>query len=346
MQVYPNQFQQHLERNGLPAFVLIFGEENQQKFDCIEWVRSMATGLGFEERQSFAVDKQFNWQAIIDDGMTMSLFSSKKLVEIEIPDGKPGAAGSKILVELSQAPTPDTLYVIHGGKIGRDVQNTKWFKSLDKNGFHTLCYPLEGQRLEQWISQRFKQQQLQPDYEVVQFMAGFCEGNLMAAAQEIEKLALVSDVPTISLELVKRQIADHSKYTVFQLVDTLLQGNSQRAIKILTRLESEGLEANQVLWFLVKETQLLLDIQTQQQLGNPLNQIFTELRIWKSKQALYSQALNRLPSPLLMDIIEDLSSLDLALKSSTVRRPYIEISHVILQLCGFNLSQVPLSCSS
>lgn len=342
MNLYSNQFGQHLQRHGVSPFTLIFGDEPQQKFDCIEALRITAKAAGFDERECFTADKQFDWQSLLDSSMNLSLFASKKLVEIEIPDGKPGAIGSKALIQLTQQPVEDTIYLVHGGKIGKDVQKTKWYKAFDQQGVSITCYPLEGKRFEQWIQQRFNQQQRSADQDSVAFIADFCEGNMLAAAQEIEKLCILSDSPQFNYAWVKTQCSNHSRFNVFQLIDTLLNGDSTRAIKILTRLESEGIEANQILWFLIKESNTLRTIHSQQSQGKSLTAIYSELRIWSSKQAMYSSALQRVNVDLLEQLQAKLSALDVAMKSMVLPRPYVELVHVSLLFCGYDLATIAL----
>lgn len=342
MNVYSNQFHQQVERNGLAPFTMIFGDEPQQKFDCIEMIRTAAKAAGFDERECFTADKQFDWQSLLDSGMNLSLFASKKLVEIELPDGKPGTVGSKALIQLTQQPAEDTIYLLHGGKIGKEVQKTKWYKAFDNQGISTTCYPLEGSRFEQWIQQRFSQHQRSADRDSVAFIADFCEGNMLAAAQEIEKLCILSDKPQFDYAWVKMQCSNHSRFNVFQLIDTLLIGDSTRAIKILSRLESEGIEPNQILWFLIKESNTLRAIHSQHHQGKSLSTIYSELRIWSSKQGMYSSALQRVNVELLEQLQAKLSALDVAMKSMVLPRPYIDLVHVSLLFCGYDLNTIAL----
>lgn len=343
MNLYANQFPQHVSRHGLPPFILIFGEEPQQRNDCIGVVRNLAKQQGYDERQSFSADSQFNWQSVVDDGMSMSLFSSKKLVEIELPEGKPGASGSKVLLNLAEQVADDTIYLLHGGKIGKDVQNAKWFKTLDKLGISTICYQLEGKRLEQWLMQKFQERNKQAEPQAIALIAAFSEGNLLAAAQTVEKLCLLETHQHISLEQAKAHVADNTKFSVFQFTDTLLQGDATRAIKMLNRLEAEGTEPNQILWFLIKEAQLLLSLKSEQLRGQSLTAAFNAQRIWKSKQSLYISALQRLDIESLMALTDKLAELDIALKSSVICRPFVELSHVGLLFCGYPLHQLPLN---
>jgi len=188
MQCYPNRLKEQLSKRLAP-FYLIFGDEPQQKLESIELIRQLAKQHGFDERQSLMADTGFQWNSLLEATQSLSLFAAKQFVELELPTGKPGSEGGKILQQLAAQSSTDVLVVLHGGRIGKDVQSTKWFKSLDQNGLYVPCYPLEGRALQAWINDRLRLSQLHPTPELVTLLADYCEGNLLAARQEIDKLA-------------------------------------------------------------------------------------------------------------------------------------------------------------
>ena len=252
MQVYPNRF--NIDSTAeLKPFYLFFGDEPQQKLECIESIRSAALTRGFDERQSLVADGQFSWDTLIEATQTLSLFSTRQIIELELPTGKPGAEGSKVLTSLAQQINPDVLIVIHGGKIGKDVQNTKWFKAVDMHAIYVPCYPLEGNALYQWINNQMRLVGMQSSKQVSQLLVDYCEGNLLAAKQEIQKLMLLYPQGNPSFEQVEQAVVDQSRFTVFHLIDVLLSGDAQKAVKMLYRLESEGVEPNIIVWALTRE---------------------------------------------------------------------------------------------
>ncbi|WP_412972933.1 DNA polymerase III subunit delta [Glaciecola sp. MF2-115] len=343
MQVYPNRFDQHIKQQGLAPFMLIFGDEPQQKLDMIDSIRSLAKSQGFDERQTLVADSDFSWSQLIDATQSMSLFSDKQYIELTLPTGKPGAEGSKVLSAIAENPSPDTLIVIQGPKIGKDVQKAKWFKALDKEGLFSICYPLEGRPLVQWIEQRCRALDVNINPAGVNLLADFSEGNLLAAKQEIEKLALMyaDNGQQVDEKTLAAGTVDQSRFTVFQFVDDLLAGDIQKAIKILYRLESEGVEPNIVLWNLIKEAQTLAECQAMQSLEGNIN--FNKLRIWQNKQVLYKNTLRRL-SPKHVNILnQHLQQADLILKSETTARPYILLSHLALLFLPAPLENMPLN---
>jgi DNA polymerase-3 subunit delta len=339
MQVYPNRFSVSASA-ALKPFYLIFGDEPQQKLECIEQIRQAAQGQGFDERQSLLVDSQFSWDSLIEATQTLSLFSDRQMIELELPTGKPGAEGSKVLSLLAQQLSPDVLLVIHGGKIGKDVQNTKWFKALDKHALYVPCYPLEGNALFQWMNQQMQSAGLQPSIQISQLLVDYCEGNLLAAKQEIQKLLLLYPNGKPSLKQVEQAVVDQSRFTVFHLVDVLLAGDATKAVKMLYRLESEGVEPAIIIWALTREWQTLQAIMFDRQQGKSIN--WNQHRIWKNRQGLYQSALQRLTLNHLRLLQQKLAEFDNAIKQTQISRPYVELCHLCLLFIPYSLHDLPL----
>lgn len=343
MQVYPNRFSVDASAQ-LKPFYLIFGDEPQQKLECIEIIRVAALAQGFDERQSLVVDQQFSWDTLIEATQTLSLFSNKQLIELELPTGKPGAEGSKVLAAIAQNVNPDVLIVIHGGKIGKDVQNTKWFKAVDKQGIYVPCYPLEGNALYQWLNNQMRQAGMQPSQQISQLLVDYCEGNLLAAKQEIQKLILLYPQGNPSLEQVEEAVVDQSRFTVFHLIDVLLAGEAQKAIKMLYRLESEGVEPNIIVWALTREWQTLQSLLFERQQGKTIS--WNQHRIWKNRQPFYHSALQRLSLEHMQALQQKLTEFDIAIKQSQVVRPYVELCHLCLLFIPCSLHNLPLDYGS
>jgi DNA polymerase-3 subunit delta len=341
MQVYPNRIESIITK-GLAPFYLVFGDEPQQRFETIELIRSTGKNQGYDERLNWITDNQFEWDLLLEASQSMSLFSSRKMIELELPTGKPGAAGSKALIKCAEQTNPDVTFILHGPKIGRDVQNSKWFKTLDKLGVYVPCLPLESKTLKQWISNRCQSAQLQIDTAKVDFLADYSEGNMLAAAQEIEKLSLLYGTAPFSLEQLQQSLANHSRFNVFQLVDSLLSGDSDKALKILLRLESEGIEPNVIWWALNKESQTLNQLAMFIKSGQPLHAVFKQLNIWQSRQSLYQLALSRLNQSALHALGSAMAKCDILLKSNHAVKPYVMLSHLCLLYMPHDLSRFPL----
>lgn len=341
MQVYPNRLPQTLASN-LPGIVLIFGDEPQQKLDAIELVRQTALQQGFDERQSLVADNQFEWSSLLEASQSMSLFASRQYIELEIPTGKPGTEGSKTLLEVVAQNNPDVMLVIHGPKVDKGTTNSKWFKQLDQQGIYVPCYPLEGDRLKAWLREQMQHLSLRADNRVVDFFADYFEGNLLAAKQELQKLTLLFPDGNVDIEQIDKILVEQSRYNVFQLADVILAGDAQKTVKLLNRLEAEGIEPNIVMWSLIREWQTLTTLLGAQIQNQPLDKLWGKLRIWQNRKGLYLGALNRLGKEQLDQIQQKLSSLDIALKQSAITRPYVELCHVCLLFMPMQLQNMPL----
>ncbi|MBT1065584.1 DNA polymerase III subunit delta [Bowmanella sp. Y26] len=341
MQLYPNRLQDALNK-GLAACYLIFGDEPQQKLESLEAIRQQARQQGFDERTSLVADTSFNWNQLLEASQTLSLFANRQIIEVEMPSGKPGIEGAKVLTQLAEQQNPDVLLILHGPRIGKDVQNAKWFKHLDKHGAYIPCYPLEGKQLSGWITDRLRRAGLQATPDVTKLLSDYCEGNLLAARQEIDKLALLYPGGQLDQSKAEQALVDQSRFNVFQLVDVLLAGDAQKAVKMLYRLESEGIEPTIVLWALVREWQTLSNLQFARSQGQNLSGLWSKYKIWSNRQSLYQQALQRLDAKHLQQMQGKLASLDQALKQSALTRPYIELCHLCLLFIPMPLQGIPL----
>lgn len=329
MQVQAFDFERKLLNNELPPFILVFGDEPQQKLDIIDAVRAKAKSSGFDERQTFTIDSDFEWSHLIDAMQSMSLFADKQYIELTMPTPKPGAAGAKQLLDIASLANPDVVVLIQGPKAGKDVQKTKWFSALANIGWFSHVYELQGNQLNKWLLARANQLNLNISQSAVGMIADMCEGNIMAGRQELEKMSLLyKNEHVIEVEDVAKAMVQQSRYSVYQFTDEVLSGNMSKAIKMLVRLEDEGLEPVVVLWSLVNEAQTLTKlVEMQQQTGRVDYKV---LRIWPNKQSLYQAAVSRLTSNDMRGLNAKLSEADIMFKSTYVAKPYVVISHLAL----------------
>lgn len=332
MQLYPDKLANTLGQSSsnssnvdLKSVYLIFGDEPYQKTTSIDLIRATAKQQGFEERTSMLAASDFDWSRLVEATQSLSLFSAKQMIELELPTGKPGKEGAKILLSIANTLSLDTLLVVHGPRVGKDVQNTKWFKALASQGDFVPCYPQEGHALNNWLSSIATQKRCRMDRQAIALLAEFCEGNMLAGAQEIEKLALHINDREINAKDVESLVVNQSRYNVFQLIDAFLAGDGKKTAKLLLALESEGLEAPIILWALVKEWQTLSELKT---LQGPIN--WQKYRIWGNRQRLYQSALSRLTNEHLKKLGKHLSYADGVFKRQVVVRPYVSLCFLCL----------------
>ena len=286
MKVRPDQLKQHLKKD-LQAIYFVSGDEPLQIIESVDAIRSAAREKGFSERE---VDAHFDWSLLRDAGNSMSLFAEQRILELRMPTGKPGKAGSQALLEYAQRPADDAVLIISSGKIEGSSKNTKWFKTLDQAGAVVQSWPIGPQELPRWIEQRMLAKGLKPDRESVALLVDRIEGNLLAAAQEIDKLFLLYGASAITLDQVTSAVADSSRYNIYDLVDSALAGDLARTSRIVGGLKNEGVEPMLALWAMTREVRMLTGIA---EANMSADAAMTKARVWDNRKALIRKALSR-----------------------------------------------------
>lgn len=291
MRLYANQFSDHLQ-SALSPLYLISGEEPLLVEESLAALRQAALSQGYSEREQYAVEPGFDWSRLAQAGQSMSLFAERRLLELRMPNGRPGDVGGKTLMALATEPPEDTVVVIIVGKLESDVQRTKWFKTVEKAGVWLSLYPVAVEEMPAWVRQRLQAHGLVPGEGVVEELAWQYEGNLLAAAQEIEKLALEHE-GKIELETVEAAISDNGRFDVFRLVDACLQGDANQVRRILHGLQCENVAPVLVNWALVREIRQLGSIANGCAAGSNQAELFKRYRIWPKRQPLVKKGLAR-----------------------------------------------------
>ncbi|SEH04918.1 DNA polymerase III subunit delta [Candidatus Venteria ishoeyi] len=293
MKIKAEQLHQHLQHKALSACYLIAGEEPLQKQECMDAIRQSATAQGFTQRSVFVVDKQFDWSLLLEETANLSLFADRRILELRLGDKGPSKEGAKTLVQYLQNPSPEHLLLLSSGKLSLANQKTKWYQAIDKNGLILSVYPIEARRLPQWITQRLQKQGLKASADAINLIAQRCEGHLLAANQEIEKLALLYPQQTIDAQQILEAVTDHARFGVFEWLDTVLSGNQRRVARQLAKLQQEGIEAIFISSLLEQKIQILCQLALARQQGRSLDSVFSQLRVWKMQQTPLKKALSR-----------------------------------------------------
>jgi len=313
MEIKAEQLSSLLQKEVLPVYLIASDEYLLLEESC-ELVLQQAKKAGFTEQERLVVDKGFNWQSLTDASSSMSLFGEKKIIDLRINNGKPGAAGSDALIQYLDNPSPDNLLLIRCPQLNKQTQNTKWVKAIKSAGAFTIIWKVKPQQLPMWIQQRTKQMGLTIDREGAQVLAERVEGNLLAANQEIEKLALLFPTNSqISTKQIIQTVANNSRYDVFSLVDHALKGEAKKSIQMLRGLREERTDLTIIVWAIRNEIETLLNI-SELSKHQSMAQSFKELRIWDSKQGLYNQALKRIKPNKLSQALIALAELDKTVK--------------------------------
>ena len=289
MNVRPDQLQSVITRSVYPVY-MVSGDEPLQQMESLDMIRSYLREQDFSEREVLDVDAQFDWQRLMDEAASMSLFATRRIVELRLPTGKPGRQGSQALKQYLERPPEDTVLIINAGKIDGSAKKSAWFKAIDQNGVVVQCWPVPVDRLSGWLSQRFKMRDMEADADVLSYISQHVEGNLLAADQEIEKLYLLLGPGRISYADVAEAVTSQSRYSVFELVDMLLTGNTSRVIKILAGLKAEGVVPVVVNWALAKDIRLLSQVAAD---VSSAGFMLKRSGVWESRVAMFKSCLSR-----------------------------------------------------
>ncbi|WP_215395696.1 DNA polymerase III subunit delta [Rheinheimera oceanensis] len=324
--LYANQLQQHLAGQLAPCY-LLFGEEPLQKLEAIDAIRAAAKQQGYLERISLTADAQFDWNELSNELQAMSLFAERRLIELELVQQKLSPAANEQLKNLPQQLHSDIILLLHGERSHSDVSKLAWFKQLQTQAVQIPIYALDERQSQQWLSQRARQLQLQLSSDAIALLQQHCAGNLLAARQELEKLALSNLPQPLDANALSRFLADHSSFTVFQLTDAILQGQTGEALHRLQRLCLQDTEPVIIAWQLQKEVLQLRQLQQAPQ--HSLNDTFKSLAIWPKRQPLYQNALKRLSANWLDYLLQELAAFDRLYKSGQLTNSDVALAHLV-----------------
>ncbi len=329
-----NQLKQHVTNNLSPLYVLV-GDEPLAQTECLDLIRQAARKAGAEERSSFIVERNFNWQQIGQFSQSLSLFSSLRILEIHIPSGKPGVEGGKALSELASNTIPDTTTIIVLPALEREAKNSAWFGALQAACTLIELKEITPNQLPNWLAARLAQQNQSTDNASLTFIAHQVEGNLLAAHQEIQKLALLYPAGEISADAVRESVLNVSRYDAFQLGDAVLAGDAERTTRILQGLQDEGGSAVAVMNPLMWVLRPLVRIKHAEARGENLMNAMASARIYGDRQNLVKRALGRLSIRQLEAALQKLCDIDRTAKGVMQGDAWLELS----RLC-FGLAKV------
>jgi DNA polymerase-3 subunit delta len=258
MRIHTDQVARTLEQ-GLARAWLIAGDEALLTGEAADAVRARARAEGFSGRELFVTDRGFDWSEVGAASRTLSLFAERRILEIRMPTPRPGKEGGAALAALAADPGPDNLLLVVTTRPEKETWSSAWFKAFEKQGVFVEAKPVEIGRLPQWIAARGARLGLSFEPGAAELLAERVEGNLLAAQQELEKLALLHADGRVDLEAVQDAVANSARYDVFQLGEAALAGDAARSLRILDGLRAEGAEPPLVLWAICRELRALAD---------------------------------------------------------------------------------------
>ncbi len=246
MRLNLNQLATHLRQPLAPVYV-VGGDEPLLIQESLDALRAAARKQGYSERQVLDAERGFDWSQLTQASASLSLFASKRLIELNLPTGAPGDAGGKVLRQIAEAPAPDTVIVIICAKLEWKSRQTAWYGALEKAGASLYIEAVPVPDLPRWISERLRAAGLTASDDAVQLLAERTEGNLLAAQQDIEKLKLLFPAGNIDVEQMREAVADSRHFEAFDLIEKVLSGDGAGAMRSLQRLREEGAELHPLL---------------------------------------------------------------------------------------------------
>ena len=315
MQLAPAQLAEHLKRGIKPLYTL-HGDEPLLVQEFADALRAAARALGYTERTVHtASGAHFDWSAVLASGGSLSLFADKQIVEIRVPSGKPGKDGSTALQQLAERSAGDdsTLTLVVLPRLDSMTTKSAWFGALDSFGVTVKFDALARGSLPQWISQRLQMQGLrvasgEEGQRTLQFFADRVEGNLLAAHQEIQKLALLypADAPgggVLGFEQVENAVLNVARYDVFKLSEAVLGGQTVRVARMLDGLQAEGESEVLVHWAISEDIRSLKRVKDAIEAGRPMPMALRENRVWGAKEKLYERVLPNIDAAALAQLL-------------------------------------------
>jgi DNA polymerase-3 subunit delta len=296
MSISSHELPHHLA-SGLKPLYVVFGDALLLAIEAADCIRAAARAAGYAERETYIAEQHFKWNELQNNAQTQSLFASRKVIDLRIPSGKPGVEGGQALQAYCDNLNPDVLTLISLPKMDWASQKSQWFGTLQKHGVMVSADDIPRGALPRWIADRLKRQEQTADVATLEFLADRCEGNLLAAFQEIQKLALLFPAGALSFDQVKDAVMDVARYDIFKLSEAMLKGNAGRYAHILDGLRAEGTSTVLVLWAISEDIRTLGKILQATRRGGNLGNALREVRVRKDRQGLIENAATRLRLP-------------------------------------------------
>lgn len=328
-------------KSSLAPIYIVAGDETLVVEESCDLIRSAAKQNGFSDREIYHVDNQFDWSTLLHISQSLSLFGSQRIIELRL-SAKINDKGRKALQEYAEKPSDADVLLIISPKIETSTIKSKWFSQLTKVGCLVQAWPVTAAQLPRWLDQRAKRMGLNLTRGAIDLLSSRVEGNLLAAAQELEKLSLLTHDGNIDEHLVAQSVTDSSRYDVYGLVDKALLGDCNGAVKTLNGLKSEGVEVPVILWALTREIRTLIQISHALDEGKALAAAAKSQGIWDSRHGIIKNAMQHLKKNQLNLLLRKAYRVDKAVKGMDKSDPWEGCLEIVLNLSG----TTPLTAST
>jgi DNA polymerase-3 subunit delta len=323
MLLRPEALPASLDRKLAPLYA-IHGDEPLLVLEAADAVRAAARKQGYAEREVLFAGKGFDWSSLRSAGANLSLFGGRKVIDLRLPTGKPGTDGAATIEACCAKPNPDNLLLVTLPLMDRKAQATAWFGALAAAGVVVEVQKTERARLPEWIGARLAANGQRAARDVLEFLGDRVEGNLLAAHQEVQKLALLAPRGELSMEAVEAAVANVARFDPPAASAALLAGDLARYARVLDGLRGEGEAETYVLWVISEDLRALSRIQDGLAASRPLDQLLRENRIWRPREPAFRKALQRVSRPMLRAALSRCALIDRTIKGIARGAPWDE----------------------
>jgi DNA polymerase-3 subunit delta len=334
MQLRAEQLESHLAK-GLSPIYAIHGDEPLLALEAADAVRAAARKGGFTDRAVLEPGRHFDWSEFQHAAASLSLFGGRKIIELRLATGKPGADGAAAIARYCERPSEDLVLVASMPRLDRATQASAWFAALGRAGIVVDIWPVERSRLPAWIAGRLARQKQHAPREALELLADRVEGNLLAAHQEVQKLALLAPEGEIGLDRLREVVANVARYDAYTACEAMLAGDAPRYVRVIDGLKSEGEAPSLVLWALSEELYALERIQAGAAAGRSVDELMRENRVWGPRQRPMKAAAARVKPAAVRRALAHAARLDRAIKGVGQGEPWDEFLKLGL---GLNIS--------
>ncbi|MGQ0657411.1 MAG: DNA polymerase III subunit delta [Chromatiales bacterium] len=317
-------------KQRLAPVYLITGDEPLQRLECADVVRAAARAQGYDERIVFDSDTGIDWAALRLEADSLSLFSTRRFIEIRLQEAKVGAEGGEALRAYCRNVAQDVLLLIDAPKFDGRIQQSEWYKAIDAVGEIIAVWPIKAEQMSAWITRRLAARGLSASGDARRLLADLVEGNLLAAAQDIDKLALLAPAGTLEAGDILAVVGDSARYDLFVLADTALAGDAARVLRMLRGLRDEGAEPVLLCWSLTRELRAASLLAA----GTRPDTVIPGYRLFPPREAVLDGAVRRLGTVELRRLLRQAISIDRIIKGAAAGDPWSELTTLCLCIAG------------
>ena len=334
MRIRPEDLSRRLSRGALAPVYFVYGSEPLQIEESLDAIRSAARAQGHDERIVLHADAGFDWSELRQYRDSLSLFAEKRLVDLRLSRPKPERAGAEALLHYAERPNPDCVLLLSAGALDWREQRARWYRAFDSAGAMVQTWPVPPRQLPRWIVERGRRRGLVIAEDAAAALADRVEGNLLAAAQEVDKLLLLHGRGRIDLDDALASSADNSRYGAFDAGDAAMAGNAVRALRVLDRLREEGTEITYVSFAIAREIRALASMADAMSRGENEAQVLARHRVRDRRRGLVSHALRRHRPRAWTAMLRQAVHLDRVIKGAERGAAWDEAARLALMLAG------------